>query len=52
MDAKEKPVMAATLRSGSGNSEPKTPRDRLENGNIRGIMTRSGCFGPRRKSDS
>jgi hypothetical protein len=52
MDAKENPVMAVTLRSGSSNSEPKTPRDRLESGNIRRRTTHSGCFVARRESDS
>jgi hypothetical protein len=45
MDAKENPVMAATLRSGSGNSEPKRLRNRPESGDIRGITTLSGRGG-------
>jgi hypothetical protein len=45
MDAKENPVMAATLRPGSSNSEPKAPLDRPESGNIRGRKTLSGRGG-------
>jgi hypothetical protein len=52
MDAKEKPVMGATLRPGSGNSEPKAPRDRPESGNIQDITTHPGCGGLWRESDS
>jgi hypothetical protein len=46
MDAKKNPVMAATLRSGSSNSEPKTPRDKLESGNIRGQNNPFGLLRP------